>query len=146
MGSKIGREYALVFAVVGLAFAILILTVFDVWNIFSKPQNTLEILAGVIGLFISASWLGAWAGSNISECFTGIAVLRGITTSMGSLIIAIFFGSFSSLMIATNFQSVFQCISDYFIKPFLWIMPIGTIFAIPLGSCYGIILKNKIRD
>lgn len=131
----------LIFASIGLAaeLAIVLFIGFGV-----RPDFLASVLASVVGLYLAAFAFGSYTGSLLCSNKIGRAklFLLGILVAVVCLLLQVLFGS--SVEFLRNFGS-HEAFLDYVFKPVFWVMFLGFIPAIIVGTVYALSLQKNLN-
>lgn len=133
----VGQQQSLIFATIGLLFALLLVILLlggaTAELVQASPISAITVLGGP---YLSAAGLGRIVGVLISR-FKGQkqkSALVGILLAESTLLIAALAGAGAEFTASHNDAGAFE---DYILKPVGWIMPLGSIVATVLGIVYS---------
>ncbi len=146
---------SLVFAALGVVTAFtLMLLIFGVNGTYDILINEglqiqLGVIAGIVALFLSATFLGKIAGRIICYKLRGIAgaAFVGFCLALSCVVIAIVAGAPFSFLVQELSNITPEHKSDFLVfivAPLFWILFFGILPAMLLGGLYGILVRRRL--
>ena len=146
---RTGSRMALIFASLGLIVAIAYMSrLMGIEDLLNPRVLVGPIGAGVLGLFVAAAFLGRKTGAFLCERgnTTSLAIAGGLFVAFGSISIAVFVGSFCTLIgIAFLTGISFDDFFTYLVLPQILVGMFGSIPATVLAVVYGFLLRSGLR-
>lgn len=146
---RIGSRMAVRCAALGLITATAIMSRLTQIGDLLDPQFWIgPIGVGVLGLFVAAAFLGKKTGAFVCERgdTTSLTVAGGLFVAFGSITIAVFVGSFCTLIaIACGPGLSSHDVFTYLIVPQIVVGMFGSLPATALAVLYGFLLRSGLR-